>query len=69
MNKDKNFNGRITDADRELVKKTHGSVQRALDLWVAMVNSGYMQKAVRQFKKENKDAYKEIMDKKPRGLK
>lgn len=68
MRKDKNFNGRITDADREMVKKNRGSVQRALDLYLALEKGKYMDKIVREFKKENKALYKEIMDKMPRGV-
>ena len=61
VNKDKYFNGRIRDGDRELIREKRKKVQTALNLYVELEKSGFMDMAVEKFKKKQPELYKKIM--------
>lgn len=68
LNKNKHFNGRIADVDRELIRAKRKTVQKALNLYVELERYGYLQVAVDLFKEEYPELYLKLTTtKKERG--
>jgi len=59
--KDKYLNGRVNGEDREMVKQKRKSVQTALNLYVELERCGFMELAVKAYRKKYPETFKKLM--------